>query len=460
MQLFHQTCQRLRDASLGRPIWLGLVQWYSSTIQPRPFIPEKPLELYTDRELEYLVLRWQSGKAGYLLKPKRRDFSISDRSLQGSHLLEGGRWLIFAALDGSVKYYDLHSQSESLDPVTLLPTHFNIDSVTINLLAVDLDPDAEYLTFNLASVTSLVNVKRGTNPPQEARWIEVNRVTPYWDENGNVKGLRADRLACFREEHSCFCDSFTLRGRCVAYSLQTFRPLPTFRDGETIVIVDWTSADPTSLIYPRRLIWRNRVKVSNWDSLATKLLGLMNPEWMALLPDDRLICHDLFDVKLFDLNDAVVRTANPIQDNQPPGQLPIASFRWFARKFSRPYIVDGTVRFSVVIHDSVKGLIIPCSRSATNIVDSVDLVSDTTFDPDSVVTYDRVVGTFNELRGLAVARYTWPDDLSSSLGIQKTDLPFSSHVLFDSSSGRIVVGKVSDYLTTFDFTAVESCSYL
>ena len=70
----------------------------------------------------------------------------------------------------------LHSQSESLDPVTLLPTHFNKVSFTINLLAVDLDPDAEYLTFNLASTTCLVNVNRGTElkQPQEARWIEVN----------------------------------------------------------------------------------------------------------------------------------------------------------------------------------------------------------------------------------------------------------------------------------------------
>ena len=220
--------------------------------------------------MEYLILRWQSAKVRYPLKPKRRDFSITNRSLQGSHLLEGGRWLIFAALDGSVKYYDFHSQSESLDPVTLLPTRFNKDSITFNLLAVDLDSDAEYLTFNLASMTRLVNVKRKTelDRPQDARWIEVNRVTPYWDENGNVMGLRADRLACFREEYLCRCDSFTLRGRCVAYSLRGFERISGFH-GEPIVIVDWTLADPTSLIYPRRLIWRRYVKVSSRDSLAS-----------------------------------------------------------------------------------------------------------------------------------------------------------------------------------------------
>ena len=199
---------------------------------------------------------------------------------QGSHLLDGGRWLIFAARDGSVEYYDLHTQSESLDQVTLLPTHFNKDSLTDSLLAIDLDPDAEYLTFNLASVTRLVHVNPDTelnHPPQVTRWIEVNHVTPYWDENGNVKGLRADRLACFREEHLYSCDAFTLRGRFVAYSLRPPWPLPTFPDGETIVIVDWTAADPSSLIYPRRIFWRRYAEVSSWDSLAIKLLGLMSP---------------------------------------------------------------------------------------------------------------------------------------------------------------------------------------
>ena len=106
-------------------------------------------------------------------------------------------------------------------------------------------------------------------------------MTPYWDENGNVKGLRAERLACFREEHSYFCDSFTLRGRCFDYSLRSFRGLPTLDDGETIVIVDWTSADPTSLIHPRRLIWGRHARVSSRDPLAIELLGLMNPKWMA-----------------------------------------------------------------------------------------------------------------------------------------------------------------------------------
>ena len=157
---------------------------------------------------------------------------------------------------------------------------------------------------------------------------------------------------------------------------------------------------------------------------------------------------------VFDLNDAVA-TVNPILVNQPPAQPPIASFRCFLTGISRPYLVGGTVRFSVVTLDGIKGLIIPRSRSAANIIDSVDLVSDTTFVLDSVVTYDRVLGGFSGSRGLVVARFTWPDDPSSFLAIQKTDLPFWSDALFDSSSGRyVVVTKIRDDLATFDLTAL------
>jgi len=101
------------------------------------------------------------------------------------------------------------------------------------------------------------------NPPRYARWIEVCRVTTYWDDNGQVKGLRAERLACFREEYLSGCDSFTLRGRYVAYSLYSFEPRSTVGDGQTIAIVDWASAGSTSLTYPRRLIWRIRANVSS-----------------------------------------------------------------------------------------------------------------------------------------------------------------------------------------------------
>ena len=219
--VLHQTCQRLRDASLARPVWLSLVQWYSDTIQPRPFWLEKPLDLYTDRELEYLILRWQSGKAGRALtQPRALPLSIPKDYSQSIHLLPGGRWLLFGARDGSVKYRDLNSPCEISEAVTLV--QFDQDANTIVLLSVDMDPDAEYMTFNLGIMKWRLSPLDGDpdypNFPRYAHWIEVCRVTSYWNEDGQVKGLRAERLACFREEYLCGYDSFTLRGRHVAYS--------------------------------------------------------------------------------------------------------------------------------------------------------------------------------------------------------------------------------------------------
>ena len=263
----HQICQRLRDASLARPVWLSLVQWYSAIIQPRSFWLEKSLDLYTDRELEHLILRWQSGKAiRASTQPKEVPLSIPEDYLQSVHLLPGGRWLLFGARDGSVKYHDLNSLRETSEAVTLVPSQFDQDANTIVLISVDMDPDAGYMSFNLGIMKWRVPPLDGDpdypNFPRYARWIEVSRITSYWDENGQVKGFRSERLACFREEYLCGYESFTLRGRHVAYSLYSFEMSSSLGDGDNIAIVDWTLPDSTSLYYPRRLIWRCRAPVS------------------------------------------------------------------------------------------------------------------------------------------------------------------------------------------------------
>ena len=182
---------------------------------------------------------------------------------------------------------------------------------------------------------------------------------------------------------------------------------------------------------------------------------------MALLPDDRLICHDSRAVMLFDLNHAAVRNANPVQLYQPPAQAPIASFHCILRGISRPYLIDDTLRFTVVTDKNIKGLIIPCSRSVGTLIDCVDLVSNTTFKPYCKVAYDRVVGN-NRSSGPVMAQFGWPDDLSSVLiqkKIQITYLPFTAATFFDSSSSRIVVyGEISRLVSTFDLTPVTDNS--
>jgi len=220
-----------------------------------------------DRELEYLILRWQSGRAGIraLTQPKELPLSIPEDYMQSVHLLPGGRWLLFGARDGSVKYHDLNSLGIS-EAITLVPSQFDQDANTVVLLSVDMDLDAEYMTFNLGIMKWRVPPLDGDpdypNFPRYARWIEVSRVTSHWDENGRVGGLRAEQLACFREEYMCEYESFTLRGRHVAYSVYSYEQSISLGDGDNVAIVDWTLPDSTSMSYPRRLIWRRRARVS------------------------------------------------------------------------------------------------------------------------------------------------------------------------------------------------------
>jgi len=170
MEHLHETCQRLRDASLARPVWLSLVQWYSDTIQPRPFWLEKPLELFTDRELEYLYSKMAERQSRCPhIDPTKETSTVDTRRLLAECAF-ASRFL-FGARDGSVKYHDLNSHREIFEAVTLVPSQFDQDANTIVLLSVDMDPDSEYMTFNLGIM----------------KW----RLPPLDDENVRVEGLRA-----------------------------------------------------------------------------------------------------------------------------------------------------------------------------------------------------------------------------------------------------------------------------
>ena len=83
--------------------------------------------------------------------------------------------------------------------------------------------------LNLASMICLVIL----NPPQDACWTEVESsdvlLEREWEPEPNDRFLSVRNILCY-------CDQFTLRGRRVAYSLQSFHRCLV--DGETIVIVD------------------------------------------------------------------------------------------------------------------------------------------------------------------------------------------------------------------------------
>lgn len=182
------------------------------------------------------------------------------------HLVEGGRWLLIGEPSGSVLCCDL--DASTIEPITLIPSPFHEGTAYQDseiLLSVDMDLDVEYLKFNLGIMTRRMPAMSAIDPDSSHyfRWIQVWEVTPDVDKNGVVTGLRADRLVCFPEEHRNFCHSFRLRDRQVAYTLLTNYNSGDFRDGPCVIIVDWINSDPTSLVFPRKVIWREKPHVSH-----------------------------------------------------------------------------------------------------------------------------------------------------------------------------------------------------
>jgi hypothetical protein len=183
------------------------------------------------------------------------------------HLVEGGRWLLVGTDSGSVICYDLNSST--IESSILIPTPFDAETAfdededTEILLSVDMDLEAEYLKFNLGIITRRMPDidSDSSRPPHYFRWIQVWRVTSDVDMNGEVEGLRAERLACFPEAHRNRCDTIRLQGQYVAYSLRTDYEFSDIRDGPCIIIVDWTLSTLASLVYPRKVIWRMTAEV-------------------------------------------------------------------------------------------------------------------------------------------------------------------------------------------------------
>ena len=248
------------------------MKWYSTTVYPRPFCLEKPLDLYTDRELEYLVLRWQKVRHFWAMDqnkniPIQRRFVSPGKARICVHLVEGGRWLLVGTNSASVLCYDL--DASTIEPSILIPTPFDEqtafdkDEDTEILLSVDY-VEAECLKFNLGVMTRrMPHTDPDPSQSRYFRWIQVWRVNPEVEKNGKVKGLRAERLTYFPEQHRNYCGSFRLQDKSIAYTLHTKYEFSDLRDGPCIVIVDWTLCNRFSLVYPRKVIWRILAEVSS-----------------------------------------------------------------------------------------------------------------------------------------------------------------------------------------------------
>jgi len=283
------------------------------------------------------------------------------------------------------------------------------------------------LKFNLGIITRRMPQRDSdsSRPARYFRWIQVWRVDPDVDENRAVKGLRAERLACFPEQHcNNRCLAFRLQGPQVSYSLRTVHNEWGMAPFCCIVVVDWTIADWDSLVYPRRVLFKRTA------------------DYLALLPGNKILCHFSFYLCLFDLDDASITTLDPSQYPSLLTQIdPVAQLKLVADAISAPYFFQHFTRFSVSYFHGVRGVVIPHSNGTSqNAIELIDLLSTPFLDTQcACIGYDRVL--LWDGRRLITQECAWPEDPSRDLVI-KTAIDWDSgwpKVLFDESSGRILL---------------------
>jgi len=158
---------------------------------------------------------------------------------------------------------------------------------------------------------------------------------------------------------------------------------------------------------------------------------------LALLPDDRLLLDDGRRILLFDVSDAPVSTLPPLHRNQPPRQDALARLELFVNAISPPYLVQDSIRFSILVKEGIKGLIIPLTRSASRSMDCVDLLSQPNFCDFCHVGYDRAV--LCAIQNPILLQFPWPEHSSSVVSQKSTiQMPSCSELLFDEYSNRLV----------------------
>ena len=224
---------------------------------PQTLHLERPIKLYTSRDLEFLFLRLKSAGIGWTTSEnppiRKRDIKTTNPA-KHMYLVEGGRWLLVASDTGCITYFDLDASTptecilipEQFDP--LVPEQFDPRAEIHVVMAIDRDNDSAFLAFNLAVSFSLTN----TPPPDpEAQGVQIWRVELTLDDEQRGIGLTAKHLASFPFEPSIdriLCQSIS--GPHLALTLL----VAEHDDFQLTFIIDWKQADGDQTDYPRRLV--------------------------------------------------------------------------------------------------------------------------------------------------------------------------------------------------------------
>ena len=202
-------------------------------MQPRLHWPDRPLEFYDDRQLQDFFLQPfkvdRAFKTDGLAASGSKTFPVPNRIRDAEILIRGGRWLITATEQGEVLYFDL--EAPAIRPQTLITASERTTTDVLPSIAVDMDDDAPYITFNLAVVPDPFSFDVSDS---DLRPIQVWRVTGVPDDRGHVVDLTAEKLVSFYDREKSMLSSLSIRGNLLAFSLQ-FDPI--------VVIIDWTRVE-------------------------------------------------------------------------------------------------------------------------------------------------------------------------------------------------------------------------
>jgi len=162
---------------------------------------ERPIDMYSSDELEFLSLRLEGAEVGWKTDDKcpsrvREVATTKTRDPQSMRLLEGGRWLLTASDTSSVVYFDLDA-SPITENVLIPDQHDPVPNVFMcTQMAIDVDGNSAFLAFNLA--LSLCSPDTVTNLIQYS--IQVWNVVLLRDAQQRGIGLAAELLSSFPQE--------------------------------------------------------------------------------------------------------------------------------------------------------------------------------------------------------------------------------------------------------------------
>ncbi|KAF4621119.1 hypothetical protein D9613_000046 [Agrocybe pediades] len=312
MDVLHirQTCKSLVEVTTAKPIWTNLL-WECERSSPGILTLEKPADLYSSKELEHLVLVWESTRIGWRTAddtPSRQrtihlDQSSSyDSCPQGSrfyeavYLVPGGRWLLVLYIGGGIAYYDLDS-TQYEDKRILVPdcTRHTVANGDV-VFAVDIPDRLPMRCFKLAQYIRGYCDTDGTQYPCIKIWsIE------FVVEGQVVTGMRADCLrTLFVNSANCRM-SVSLRGEYLAFVVRGPYPTPFYVAGKPYVfVVDWICVEDRSWDYPRRILYTDE------------------PKEIHLLSNERLVAVVRSGVWVYDFSSLDSNNAMPEVTPPPP----------------------------------------------------------------------------------------------------------------------------------------------